>query len=208
MGESRQERIRRKPEAFGRLRRYVLYGSLSANAKLVFAAIDDHQGKSSEGADRSAYPSYAQIARLLSYGERTVSRAVAELVAVGALRVERRPGRTNLMMALPTPDSGDRSPGLNGDTGGGGNPSGETGGPDSGGRQRRIRKKNQEEKHARPHVDVRDRRPLRLVPDPQDTDEESGGATLAELRTHPDETIQQIVERLSKTFGDIDGDEG
>ncbi len=207
MSEARQERIDRQPGAFGRLRRHVLYGKVSANAKVVFAVIDDHQGKTSAGRERPAFPSYAQIARLLRCSERTVSRAVAQLVALGALRVEHRPGRTNLMMALPTPDTGDPGISPNGDIRDAGDLPGETGGSDSRGRQRRIRKKNHEEDHAGGEAEGDSQRPTPGVAGTPGPDEEPSGATLAELRTHSNETIRQIVERLSQSLGDIDADE-
>lgn len=207
MGESRQERIDRQPDAFARIYRHILYGDLWPSVKLVAAVIADHQGKTKHGADRAAFPSYAHIGMLLGYSEKTVARAVRKLVEVGAIRVEHRPGSTNLMTMLPTPDTGvhggeNSKQGPDIDTGIDQSPV--SGGSDTDDPQRRIRKKNQEEEPAAGEVEGGSQRPTSKVAGTTDDDGESIEATLDELRTHSDETIRQIIERLSQSFGDID----
>ena len=210
MGESRQARIDRHPNAFARIYRHVLYSESVPSVKLVAAVIADHQGKTKHGVERAAFPSYAHIGKLLGYSDKTVARAVRKLVEIGAIRIERRPGTTNLMTMLPTPDTGVRGgeenkPGLDSHTEIVESPV--SGGSDTDVPQRRTKKKNQEEDHAGREAGGGSQRPTPGVAGTPDSGDEPAGATLDELKTHPNETIRQIVERLSRGFGDMDSGE-
>ncbi len=111
------------------------------------------------------------------------------------------------MTVLPTPDTGvhgGEGSKLGPDIDTGIDQSSVSGGSDTDVPQRRIRKKNQEEEQAAGEVEGGSQRPTLGVAGTADDDGESIEATLDELRTHPDETIRQIVERLSQSLGDID----
>lgn len=104
MTENAAARIARQPSAFAKLYRHVLYGDYTNTAKVVAAAIADHQGRQVID-DTPAWPSIAHLAALLGCSQRTVARALSELEAGSAITIDRRPGRSSFYWANPTPDT-------------------------------------------------------------------------------------------------------
>jgi biotin operon repressor len=64
---------------------WVLYAKISANAKVIYGALQRHADKAGD-----SFPSRARLAALCSCSVRTVDKCIAELESIGALIKQRR----------------------------------------------------------------------------------------------------------------------